>query len=116
MFDEITLLDIMQNLYRNIYSFILLVLSHAKYLDHIISPTPTHLHLTSLPLYPPNFMLCPPNNNTKYNDKNEMKNRKSNNNQNNKTRNPKIMKKIMESISGCPITHREKQPSILKYF
>lgn len=83
----------MENLYRNIYSFILLVLSHAKYLDHIISPTPTHLHLTSLPLYPPNFMLCPPNNNTKQNDKNEMKYRKSNNHQNNKTRNPKIMKK-----------------------
>lgn len=65
MFDEITLLNRMENLYRNISFFYTPCIFHATYFDPIISPPPTHLHLTSLPLYPPNFMLCPPDNNKK---------------------------------------------------
>lgn len=60
MFDEITLLDSMENLYRNISFIYTTCIFHATYFDHIISLPPTHLNLTSLLLYPLNFMLCIP--------------------------------------------------------
>lgn len=83
----------MENLYRNIFSFILLVFSHAKNLDHIIF-LPQLIFTLHLYLSPhPTSCYAPPNNKTKQNDNNEIKYRKSNNNQNNKTRNPKFMKK-----------------------